>query len=123
MSDSSSILAGKTLGGPASARLGSTGGNISTSLAAATSHYPACRNFETQRCARYTRARPSHNTCLRRSGALHPPFDAVERAASAACGSETCVYFPSGYLIGVVALASLEEPPDLYSWMRTRTIA
>jgi hypothetical protein len=42
-------------------------------------------------------------------GAGDPIFDAAERAGAAACGTETSVYFASGYFIGMVALASPED--------------
>lgn len=46
------------------------------------------------------------------SDASDPPFDAVEQAAALACGTETSVYFSSGYFIGFLGLASLEGRYD-----------
>jgi 7-keto-8-aminopelargonate synthetase-like enzyme len=46
-------------------------------------------------------------------GGIDPLFAAVERAAADACGTEASVYFSSGYLIGMVGLASLEDAFDL----------
>jgi 8-amino-7-oxononanoate synthase len=40
-------------------------------------------------------------------------FDTVEQAGGGACGTETSIYFASGYLIGIVGLASLEGLFDL----------
>jgi 7-keto-8-aminopelargonate synthetase-like enzyme len=45
-------------------------------------------------------------------GACDPIFDAVERAGAVACGCEASIYFASGYLIGLVGIASLERPFD-----------
>jgi 7-keto-8-aminopelargonate synthetase-like enzyme len=42
-----------------------------------------------------------------------PHFAHVERAAAAACATEASVYFASGYLIGMVGLASLEGEFDV----------
>lgn len=46
-------------------------------------------------------------------GAIDPIFDQVERAGAAACNAEACLYFASGYMIGAVGLASLEQQYDL----------
>jgi 7-keto-8-aminopelargonate synthetase-like enzyme len=46
-------------------------------------------------------------------GTIDPDFEAVELAAAAACGAQASIYFASGYLIGRVALASMEPAPDL----------
>ena len=46
-------------------------------------------------------------------GAVDPVFEEVERAAAAACGTEASVYFASGYLIGAVGFASLDQSFDL----------
>jgi 8-amino-7-oxononanoate synthase len=46
-------------------------------------------------------------------GTIDRDFEAVELAAAAACGTQASVYFASGYLIGRVALASMEPAPDL----------
>lgn len=46
-------------------------------------------------------------------GGIDPAFEEVERASAQALGTEACVYFPSGYLIGAVGLASFETPFDL----------
>lgn len=44
---------------------------------------------------------------------VDPIFDAVERAAAVAYGTEASVYFASGYLIGAVGLASLDQSCDV----------
>jgi len=41
-------------------------------------------------------------------GTIDPAFDAVERACASVFDTEASVYFPSGYLIGSVVLASFE---------------
>jgi 8-amino-7-oxononanoate synthase len=46
-------------------------------------------------------------------GAVEQVFESVERAAADAYGTETSVYFATGYLIGVVGLASIDQPYDL----------
>jgi 7-keto-8-aminopelargonate synthetase-like enzyme len=47
-------------------------------------------------------------------GARDALFDAVEKAGAAALGTEASVYFSSGYLIGMVGLASLASS---FSWL------
>jgi len=42
-------------------------------------------------------------------GATDPIFDEVEQLGAAACGTESSVYFASGYLIGAVGIASLAQ--------------
>lgn len=46
-------------------------------------------------------------------GANDPIFDAVERAGATACATEASIYFASGYLIGMLGLAGLEDAFDL----------
>jgi 8-amino-7-oxononanoate synthase len=46
-------------------------------------------------------------------GAIDPVFERVERSAAAACGTAASLYFASGYLIGMVGLASLSGSFDL----------
>jgi 8-amino-7-oxononanoate synthase len=46
-------------------------------------------------------------------GGTNPIFEAVERAGALACATEASVYFASGYLIGMVALASVAGSFDL----------
>jgi 7-keto-8-aminopelargonate synthetase-like enzyme len=110
---SRSLLAGKSLGGPASARLSIDGRQFISFFGSgylALSGVPEIRDAvlrTLQAGAPFAQHVPGA------LGGIDPPFDAVERAAAAACGSEASVYFASGYFIGVVALASLEEPPDL----------
>lgn len=41
-------------------------------------------------------------------GAIDPAFGVVEQAGAKYCGTESAVYFASGYLIGLVGLAALE---------------
>jgi 8-amino-7-oxononanoate synthase len=43
-------------------------------------------------------------------GVVDPIFDQVEQVAARACGTEASVYFASGYLIGMIGLASLSDP-------------
>jgi 7-keto-8-aminopelargonate synthetase-like enzyme len=42
-----------------------------------------------------------------------PIFDGVEQAGAHACGTEASVYFPSGYLVGIIGLASFNIPSSL----------
>lgn len=46
-------------------------------------------------------------------GAVDEIFDGVEKAAANACGTEASVYFASGYAIGTVGLASIEQPYEV----------
>jgi 8-amino-7-oxononanoate synthase len=113
MSDLRPLLAGKSLGGPASARLRIDGRqyiNFFGSGYFALSGMPEIRDAAFR--ALHEGAPFAQHVPAALCG-IDPLFEAVERAASAASDSEACVYLPSGYLIGVVALASLEEPPDL----------
>jgi 8-amino-7-oxononanoate synthase len=45
--------------------------------------------------------------------AIEAPFEEVEAAIASACGTESSVYFASGYLTGAVAIASLDKPYDV----------
>jgi 8-amino-7-oxononanoate synthase len=46
-------------------------------------------------------------------GGIDPLFERVESLAATALGTEACVYFASGYLIGAVGMTALEEKFDL----------
>jgi 8-amino-7-oxononanoate synthase len=46
-------------------------------------------------------------------GAIEAPFEDAEAAIASACGTESSVYFASGYLTGAVAIASLDKPYDV----------
>jgi 8-amino-7-oxononanoate synthase len=46
-------------------------------------------------------------------GGIDPLFEQVERLAAAALGTESCVYFASGYLIGAVGIAAYQEKLDV----------
>lgn len=46
-------------------------------------------------------------------GAIDPIFESVEKAGSVACGTQTSVYFASGYLIGAIGLKVLDKAFDL----------
>src|SRR6185503_19541955 len=46
-------------------------------------------------------------------GAHDPAFAAIERAGAGALGAPASIYFASGYFIGSVGVASLDERYDL----------
>jgi 8-amino-7-oxononanoate synthase len=110
---SESLLAGRVVGGPASARMvidGQPFVNFSGTGYLALSTVPEIR-------AAVRRAldegAPFARQSLSSSGGIDPAFAGVERAAATFCGTEASVYFASGYLIGTVGLASVEQRFDL----------
>ena len=113
MSTPESILAGRTISGPLSARMlidGKQYVNFFGSGYLALSNIPEIR-------ASVLREIESGAPFSRQVAALleskDPTFDAVERAGALACGTEASVYFASGYLVGIVGLASLNVPHSL----------
>jgi 7-keto-8-aminopelargonate synthetase-like enzyme len=46
-------------------------------------------------------------------GAVDPLFASVEAEAARTLGTETSIYFSSGYLIGAIALSCLQRPTDV----------
>jgi 7-keto-8-aminopelargonate synthetase-like enzyme len=107
------LLSGKQIGGPASARVRIDGReyvNFYGSCYLALSGVPEIRLAVQRTLDSGTPFARNFTPVL---GGIDPVFEAVERAAATACGTETSVYFASGYMIGTVGLASLEMPFDL----------
>jgi 8-amino-7-oxononanoate synthase len=107
-------LAGKTLGGPASARLVIDGReyiNFYGSGYLALSAVPKIRAAAMH--ALEAGVPFAQHVPAAVYDAIDPLFESVEQAAAAACGTEASVYFSSGYLIGIVGLASLAGSFDL----------
>lgn len=108
-----SVLAGHTIDGPASARF-SIDGRLYTNFTGcgylALSRVPEIRDAVKIAIDRGT---PFAQQLPAAKGAIDPIFDEVENAASSAAGTESSVYFASGYAIGAVGLASLDAPYDL----------
>ena len=107
------ILAGKAVTGPVSARITIDGKRYLNFFGAgylALSGLPEIRRAVSRALEQGVpfaqHLPPAH-------GALDPIFDAVERAAAVTCGTESSVYFASGYLIGSVGLAGLAGAFDL----------
>lgn len=107
------ILAGRTVSGPVSARIAIDGLEYVNFFGAgyfALSGLPQVRDAVLRALQQGLPLARSTPAAL---GACEPLFDDVERLGAEACGTEASVYFASGYLIGAVALASLEHAFDL----------
>jgi 8-amino-7-oxononanoate synthase len=107
------ILAGRTISGPASARLTIDGQpyiNFYGSGYLALSGVPVIRAAVQSALQGGT---PFSQHLPAALGAVDPMFRDVERASAVACGTGASVYFASGYLIGTIGLASLEWPFDV----------
>jgi 8-amino-7-oxononanoate synthase len=110
---SARILAGRTVTGPVSARITVDGRPYVNFFGAG---YLALSGIpEIREAARRVLdgLEPFAKQLPAGHGATDPIFDEVERAAAAACGTQTSVYFASGYLIGMVGLASLDQAFDV----------
>lgn len=106
------LLAGRVVGGPASARIAIDGSqfiNFHGSGYLALSGVPEIRTAVQRALASGV---PFAQHVGTRLGGIDPIFESVEREAAMACGTEASVYFASGYLIGTVGLAGLEDPFD-----------
>src|SRR5688572_5291767 len=107
------LLAGKTVSGPLSARVTIDGREYLNFFGAgylALSGLPEIRDAVSRALEQgvpFARQLPAVY------GAADPRFDAVEQAGAIAMGAEASVYFASGYLLGMVGLKSLERPFDL----------
>ena len=107
------ILAGKTVSGPASARLSIDGQPYLNFYGCG---YLALSNIPEIRAAAreaLEQGAPFAQHLPAVLGATDPRFAAVQSLAAIACGSEASVYFSSGYLIAMVGLASLGKSFDL----------
>jgi 7-keto-8-aminopelargonate synthetase-like enzyme len=107
------ILSGKAVRGPISARITIDDRDYLNFFGAgylALSREPEIRNAVKSALESGT---PFARHMPAAHGAADPIFDAVERAGAAACGREASVYFASGYLVGLVCLASLDRPFDI----------
>jgi len=108
-----SILAGRTIDGPMSARVSIDGREYINFLG---SGYLALSNIPEVRAAVLqvlAAGAPFARAISSIAESIDPVFDAVERAAAVACGTEASVYFASGYLIGAVGLARLDQSCDV----------
>jgi 8-amino-7-oxononanoate synthase len=108
-----SILSGKTVIGSATARINIDGReyiNFFGNGYLALSDVPAIR-------AAVLRAlkggAPFAQQLPAALGGITPAFAAVERAGALACATEASVYFASGYLVGMVGLASVDRSFDV----------
>jgi 7-keto-8-aminopelargonate synthetase-like enzyme len=107
------LLTGKKIGGTVSARISIDSReyiNFFGSTYLALSDVPEIR--EAVRVA-LAAGCPFANAVPSVLGGLDPIFEDVERTAAAFCGTEASVYFASGYLIGMVGLASIDAPFDV----------
>src|SRR3984957_8241723 len=107
------LLSGKQVGGPASARVRIDGReyvNFYGSCYLALSGVPEIR-LAVQRTL--DSGVPFARNFTPVLGGIDPVFQAVERAAATACGTEASVYFASGYMIGAVGLARLDQSCDV----------
>lgn len=112
-STGSSIFAGKTISGAASARLtldGYTYTSFCGSGYLALSGMPELRDAVLRALEQRS---PLAQQIPTATGVRYPIFEGVERAAAAACATEASVYFASGYFIGRVGLAAIDPPPDV----------
>ncbi len=104
------LLSGRTVRGPVSARINLDGRqyiNFFGSGYLALSGIPEIREA-VQRALQEGVAFAQH--VPRALGTIEPAFDAAERGCASVFGTQASVYFPSGYLIGAVVLASFEAP-------------
>jgi len=107
------VLAGRTVRGPISARMSIDGRPYINFFGAgylALSSEPEIRSAVRQALdegSPFARHLPAAH------GAIDPIFAEVERSGAIACGQEACVYFASGYLIGLVAVATLDKSFDV----------
>lgn len=107
------VLAGRTVTGPISARMTIDNRpyvNFYGAAYLALSDVPQIRTAVREI---FDQGAPFAQQLPAAHGAIDPAFAAVERAGARAFATETSIYFASGYLIGSVGLASLEEPFDL----------
>lgn len=107
------LLAGRIVGGPASARVTIDGReyiNFFGSAYLALSGVPQIRAAVEQALSQGASFAQHFAPIL---GGVDPIFDGTERAGAFACGKEASVYFASGYLIGTVGIASVDQPFDL----------
>jgi 7-keto-8-aminopelargonate synthetase-like enzyme len=112
-SSAESILAGRVIGGPASARITIDGRpyiNFHGCGYLALSNVPEIRAAVRQAIEQ---GAPFAQPLPAVLGGIDPLFAAVESAGAVACGTEASVYFASGYQIGAVGLASLEHSFNL----------
>jgi len=108
-----SLLAGRTISGPVSARMTIDGKEYINFYGAG---YLALSGLSEIRAAvmrTLAQGAPFGRQVPSILGAVDTVFDDLERAGAAACGTESSVYFASGYMIGRVGLASLEQPFDV----------
>lgn len=113
MSTPPKILSGRTVTGPVSARMTVDGRPYINFFGAgylALSNVPEIRSVVRRLL---DEGAPLAQHLPAAHGATDSVFDAVERAAAAACGSESAIYFASGYLIGAAGLASLHDTFDV----------
>jgi 8-amino-7-oxononanoate synthase len=106
-------MAGRRVDGPASARVTIDGReyiNFFGSGYLALARFPEVRAAALDALEKGTAFAQQFPSSLE---TFDPHFAHVERAAAAACGTQASVYFASGYLIGMVGLASLKEMFDL----------
>ena len=108
-----SLLEGRVVEGPASARLNIDGRqfiNFSGCGYLALSAVPAIREAVREALDRGV---PFAQQLPAAKGATDEIFAALEREVAHACSTEASVYFASGYLLGSVGLASIEDPYDI----------
>lgn len=106
------LLTGRVVGGPASARMTIDGREYINFFGAG---YLALTRIPQVRAAVANALRedaPFACPVSAAMGCIDPHFEAVERAGASACGTEASVYFASGYQIGAVGLHSLEQSFD-----------
>jgi 7-keto-8-aminopelargonate synthetase-like enzyme len=107
------LLAGKAVVGPVSARMMIDGReylNFCGSGYLALSNVPEIRDAVRRV---FEEGAPFAQPLSASLGAIDPIFASVEREGAAACGAGATVYFASGFLIGAIGMASLDQDFDL----------
>ena len=107
------LLSGRRLGGPAAARMTIDGKEFINFFGAgylALTNVPEVRTAVSEALASGVSFADHVPAGL---GGVDPLFARVERLAAAALGTEACVYFASGYLIGAVGITAYEKKFDL----------
>lgn len=108
-----SLLAGKTVDGPLSARIKIDDREYINFVGTGYLALSGITEIRDAVAAVLAQGAPFAKQLPAAVGACDPIFDAVERAGAKACGKEASVYFASGYFIGPIGLKSLDTPYDL----------
>jgi 7-keto-8-aminopelargonate synthetase-like enzyme len=111
--NSESILAGKIVGGSASARLTIDGRQYINFFGSGYLALSGVADLRSAAMRTLQLGAPFAQHVPASLGGIDPTFAEIERAAAVACGTAATVYFASGYFIGMVGLASIDPSPDL----------